>query len=87
MIDSFERAVQELYFYEITGTAGGFQTALFDLMQRADPRNFDKLAKAFPHQAAALQSWQVAGDGGNDLFRKFGLIQSGPMPQLNKESE
>jgi hypothetical protein len=65
-------AIRELYFYK-QGTAGGFQTALFDLFFRADEENKKRLAFGFPGHYLALQMWEASGDYGNDLFRKHGL--------------
>jgi|GEM_PF-3546807 len=71
---TYERAVQELYFWQ-QGTGGGFQSSLFELFKKADVGNRRKLSMAFPMQAEALEDWESAGNCGNDLFRDHGLIK------------
>lgn len=72
MINDLKRAVEEWYFYQ-KGTSGGFQTALFDAIQRADALNLEKLAEGFPFQVQAFKLWQQAPDNGKALFREYGL--------------
>ena len=41
---------------------GGFETALWDALERADSTNLDALAKGFPEHVAALRNYyHVAG--------------------------
>lgn len=39
------------------GIQGGFETALWDALERADSTNLDALAKGFPEHVAALRNF------------------------------
>lgn len=67
-------AIRELYFYEVTRTAGGFKTQLFDLIKKADNENKEKIRLGFPNEVEALELWNKAGNMGNDLFKKYGIL-------------
>ena len=40
------------------GIQGGFETALWDALERADSTNLDALAKGFPEHVAALRNYR-----------------------------
>lgn len=71
---SYEEAVRELYFWQYSNT-GCFHNMLFDLMQKADIKNYVKLCTAFPHECHAFTEWMASSDNGNDLFREHGLLK------------
>ena len=71
---SYEQAVRELYFWQYSNT-GCFHNMLFDLMAKADANNFARLVPSFPNECMAYIDWSGAGDGGNELFRKHGLMK------------
>ncbi len=68
-------AIKELYFYKVTNTCGSFNSALFALISKADANNLDKLFRIYPEFVMAVRLWNEAGDYGNDLFRKYGLMK------------
>jgi len=72
MKDSYFEAVISLYHWQHT-RSNCFSDLLFDLFKKADRSNKAKLAAAFPYHAAALDAWDNAGDGGNDLFRRHNI--------------
>lgn len=71
---TLKEAVTELYFWQYSRT-GSFHNYLYDLLQKADESNKQKLAEGFPTEREALQMWEEAGDYGNDLFRVYGLMK------------
>lgn len=67
-------AVREVYFWQYSRT-DCFNQLLLDLFQKADPSNRKRLDMAFPLLFEAWSQWSEAGDNGNDLFRKYGIIK------------
>lgn len=69
-----EKAVRELYHWQY-GDSDNFHSILYTLFKKADSSNKIKLRRGFPDEAMALELWEIAGDGGNDLFRMYGLTE------------
>jgi len=69
------RAIHQLYYWSRNPGGTNFSAALFNLFQKADPCNKEKLAMAYPEYANALERWMLAGNAGEDLFAQYGLIQ------------
>ncbi len=65
--------VEKLYFWQHNRTEC-FSDHLFDLFKKADHVNVRRLASAFPGHYAALMAWEEAGNYGEDLFKKYGLV-------------
>jgi hypothetical protein len=65
-------AVFEVWCWQYSRT-GCFNNMLFDLIQKADPGNKLRLARAFPLEMAAYQAWCEAGNYGEDLFKEWGI--------------
>ena len=70
----YEKAVKELWAWQDSNT-GCFHNMLFTLIQKADPVNKSKLQELYPDEYQAWIDWSMAGDYGNDLFRKHGLMK------------
>lgn len=71
--EQLRKAVTQLYYWQ-TNYTGSFSNIIFTLFQKADPANLAKLTRGFPEEAEAWKLWQEAGDGGNELFRAYGLL-------------
>ena len=48
------------------GLLGGFRSALWDALARADDSNLERMARAFPDEVAALSAWRTG-----DLARRM----------------
>lgn len=57
-MENYERAKQSFYFYKFTGTAGGFETALWDAFARADEGNLVRLGVGFPSHFKVFNEWR-----------------------------
>lgn len=73
---TYNDAVRELYFWQYSNTRC-FHNMLFDLMQKADHINIERIAVGFPEEVEAFRDWCKASDCGNELFRQHGLIRDG----------
>lgn len=69
---TYETAVRKLYNWQHNRTEC-FHDHLFDLFQKADTRNRCLLTAVFPTESLVLRDWEMAGDGGEDLFKEHGL--------------
>jgi hypothetical protein len=67
--------VQELFHWQRNSSATNFTALLYDLFQKADAENTNKLAKAYPKHQAALTLWKLSEGEGDELFEAAGLIQ------------
>ncbi len=74
VMNGLRPCVEKLYYWQYSRT-NCFSDLLFDLFQKADPGNYQRLAKGFPEHAMALNMWNTSGDSGKDLFRAFDLLK------------
>jgi hypothetical protein len=72
--DQMKKAAMEIYFWQHSNTSS-FNNRLFDLFSKADANNFIKLSKGFLPEAKAFMEWQTSAGGGNEFFRKYGVIK------------
>lgn len=70
---TLNEAVFQLYHWQYHYEANRFYCMLFDLIQKADPVNFEKLKKGFPEFILAYDMWNMAGNCGDDLFKQFNI--------------
>lgn len=54
--DDYKEAKREFFFYK-RGSAGGFQTKLFDLFGKADIENQARLGLAFPMHLEVIRDY------------------------------
>ncbi len=78
VIRNYEDAVRELYYWQHNRQSGDdFNSLIFHLIQKAQstPENMAKLRAGFSNEIEALNAWNKAGNYGDDLFVKHGLIK------------
>lgn len=71
---TYEEAVKEVYYWQYENN-GSFYNMLLFLFQKADGYNQHKLGVAYPSLYLAYLDWCVAGEYGNELFKKHGLMK------------
>jgi len=54
---------------------GGFNTALIEIIQRADILNLSQLSKGFPDEVAAYQCFQEIENWWPEVQRKAGIVE------------
>jgi len=69
MNNDIKKAREEVFYY-YNGTAGGFATALLDLMGKADSSNKARLGLGFPFVAQALRECNSCKDN-QEFYNKF----------------
>ena len=80
VINNYEDAVRELYFWQYNhGEGSDFNSMIFRLIQKAQGTavNMRKLERGFPFEVQVMRDWYEAGNAGNDLFASYGLYPPG----------
>jgi hypothetical protein len=72
---TYEEAVRDLVHWR--SGHDFFTCKLYDLMTKADPRNFAKLSEAFPTEALAFSNWLKCSDE-EKFFSKILESKNGP---------
>jgi len=70
--DDLAYAIKQLFFWQYNQCkSDNFSSLLYNLFQKADLGNLQKLTRGFPHEAQALKMWKAAP---NDIefFKSFG---------------
>jgi hypothetical protein len=67
-----KETILQLWAWQYSRT-GCFSNQLFDLIQKADPSNKERLRRGFPEHVQAFDEWCAAGNYGDDLFDRYGI--------------
>ena len=54
-----------------------FSSMLYTMFGKADMSNRSRLDKAFPLEAEAYRLWHLSEEGGDALFKQYGLMPNG----------
>lgn len=73
--EEYRNAVFQLFHWQYGHEPTNFHSLLYCLFRKADCNNRKRLNSAFLPEAVAMKDWDEAGDNGNDLFRKHGLLE------------
>ena len=66
---NYKEVKKEFFFYK-RGTAGGFQTALFDLFGKADVFNKERLGQGFPNHLQVIKDW-INSPTEEEFFKEY----------------
>lgn len=73
--ENLKIAIERLYHWQNQAHSNNFTSRLYELFEKADRVNRNKLHLVFPDEGYALDKWKSAGNNGDDLFREFGLMK------------